>query len=333
MSGKEEVKVEVVKEEVETAGISEAMKKDIESIIEEDSKAGKEPDEIVDDKKKKEEKKEEVKEEVKTDLPDPDPSSESEEDETGGKSPEEEKTVEETEEVEISDDLMTRAVQAGMSVSDAKAIKNATALENVCKTLEAARKTEPTEEEAAAAAKAKEESVDDIFKDLPTLDPEEYDENLVKLVDGLKGIILSQNTQIAANKAEKGNAEANFVDTQINALGPEFVERIGVTGKVVADSPQAKTRDAVRAKFDVLKAGYEATKTEVDQTVVFSEAVGMVMGDVVATSKDAATIAALEKRGKHSTAKPGSGKVKAPNPSAADAAEEALDKKYPQNKK
>jgi len=311
-------------EEVETTGLSEEDKADIESIIEEDSGAAENPDEIVDDKPKEE----------KKDLPNTDTPPPVVEEDKGGKSPDDGgKAVAKKEEVEISDDLMTRAVQAGMSVSDAKAIKNATALESVCKTLEAARKTEPTEEEAAAAAKAEEESVDDIFKDLPTLDPEEYDENLVKLVDGLKGIILSQNTQIAANKAEKGNAEANFVDTQINALGPEFAERIGVTGKVVADSPQAKTRDAVRTKFDVLKAGYEAAKIDVDQTVVFSEAVGMVMGDVVATSKDAARVAALKKRNGHATAKPGSGKVKAPNPSADDAAVEILDKKYPENVK
>jgi len=328
MSGKEEVKVEVEKNEAEIAGLSDASIKEIESLVDADVKSSKNPNEIVDDKPK-----EEKKEEVKEDLPDPDPSPESEEEKTGGKSPAEEKTVEEAEEDEISDDLMTRAVQAGMSVSDAKAIKNATALESVCKTLEASQKAEPTEEEAAAAAKAEEESVDDIFKDLPTLDPEEYDENLVKLVDGLKGIILSQNTKITAFEAEKGNAEANFVDTQINALGPEFAERIGVTGKVVADSPQAKTRDAVRTKFDVLKAGYEAAKIEVDQTVVFSEAIGMVLGDVVSASKDAATIAALEKRNKQATAKPGSGKLKSLNPSAEDAAIEALDKKYPENAK
>jgi len=323
MSGKEEVKVETTAPE-ETFGLSEENKADIASIVEEDIKESKKPDEIVDD---------ESKEEEKTDLPDPDPSPELEEKKPGGKSPDEEKAVKKTEEVEISDDLMTRAVQAGMSVSDAKAIKNATALESVCKTLEAARKTEPTEEEAAAAAKAKEESVDNIFKDLPVLDPEEYDENLVKLVDGLKGIILSQNTKITAFEAGTKVTEANFVDTQINALGPEFAERIGVTGKVVADSPQAKTRDAVRTKFDILSAGYKASDIEVDQTVVFSEAVGMVMGDVVSASKDAATVATLKKRSGHATAKPGSGKVKAPNPSADDAAVEILDKKYPDNAK
>lgn len=117
------------------------------------------------------------KDEVKTDLPlEEEKPAASKDVDKGGQSPEEKKgKTKEVKPEPISDDLLTRAVKAGMTIAEARAVSDADALESVCSKLEAVQpKSDKSESEAGSKDDA--DAEDDIFKDLPSLSPDDYDE-------------------------------------------------------------------------------------------------------------------------------------------------------------
>lgn len=319
------MKKEKISEEV-TASTSPEMQQELESLVDEEIKKDALPN--------KAENEEETP--IDDDVLPPAENTPAVGDEKGGESPDEVgKTVEEPKESSISDDLLTRAVKAGMSVSDARSFQNVNALENICKTLEAVQKPELGKKDNPTGESDETDSIGDVLDGLPNLDPDEYDEGLIQMFDGLKALIKSQSSEIATlktvNNAASKKAEVSFFDTKINSLGPEFKEAIGVEGKVVKESVQAKTRAELREKFDILSAGYKAAGKEVEQSAVFNDAVKMVLGDVVVASSNAAKKAALEKRSALVIDQPGSGKTRSYRETAEDVALAELNKKYPDN--
>jgi len=247
-------------------------------------------------------------EDVKTDLPleEEQPASPKDVDK-GGQSPDKKKGKDkEVTPESISDELLTRAVMAGMSIAEARAISDADALEGVCSKLEAAHSDKS---DSVATKKDDADAEDDIFKDLPTLDPDDYDEGVINLFEGLKSIIKNQNKQISTLE-KGGKSEVSWVDAKIDGLGSDFEEAVGVSGKVLPDSAQAKSRADVKKKFDVLSAGYKAAGETVKPDDVFNEAIQLTLGDVAAEAKASKVKAAAEKRNSHISVPPGGPKGK-----------------------
>ncbi|MFO7935996.1 MAG: hypothetical protein R6V06_00060 [Kiritimatiellia bacterium] len=248
----------------------------------------------------------------------------------GGQSPEEKKGKTKEEKPEpISDDLLTRAVKAGMTIAEARAIPDADALEGVCSKLETAQ---PKSDKSESKAEIKDDADDenDIFKDLPILDPDDYDEGVIKLFDGLKSIIKNQNKQISTLE-KGGESEVSWVDAKIDGLGSDFEEAVGVSGKVLPDSAQAKSRADVKKKFDVLSAGYKAAGETVKPNDVFNEAIQLTLGDVAAAAKATKVKAAAKKRSSHISVPPGGPKGKADSLSPEDEAVAMLNEKFFKN--
>lgn len=267
------------------------------------------------DEKKEEEEKKEFPAKEKPSIP--------EADEKGDKSPDvtEGKPKEEKSENAVSDDLVERAIRAGMDLKTIRNFKDADALESICTKLDGV-KSEKTGDESLNSGK--EPEVDDIFKDLPTLDPDEYDQSVIDMFDGMKKMIVDLKKEVSSGSK---TGEVNWLETKINGLGSEFEPKIGVSGKVVAGSDQAKAREKLQNTFKVLEDGYKANNMEVDRESIFEQVVGMMFGDVVKENKDAKIKASLNKRSNLHIAKPKNGK-NSPTKDPLDEAAENINRKY-----
>ena len=214
----------------------------------------------------------------------------------------------------VSDDLLTRAVKAGMSLADARAIQDAQALERMCGLLEKQSGEEKGDdgEEAKDAAKANSEK--DPLDAIPDLDPEEFDDEIVSVVKGLKELIRSQRDELRELRKQTTNTTREaWMDGKVEALGLESV-------------PPEK-RQELESAFDALMAGYEATGKEVSRDVAFEQAAGMILSDEARAAKEAKQKKALEKREKIQTVRPGGSAVKPKGDPMSEVAEE-IDRKF-----
>lgn len=204
-----------------------------------------------------------------------------------GKSLEDDDLVEEA--PKVSDDLLTRAIRAGMSMGDAKSFTDPGVLERQIDRLEGT--SEEGEIEDASEAKPQEE---DPLASFPELDPDIYDENIVEGFKALKELVAGQNATIKELTAgSQQSAQQLFMDKQVDVLAG-----VGIT-------PTSEQRNQLNETFDVLKAGYEARGKEVADEQVFDQAASMIFGDEtqkVATDQKASKAA---KRSKMKTQRPG----------------------------
>jgi len=239
------------------------------------------------------------------------------EEETGGKAPEVEKEIEKKEEVVldgIPDDLLTRAVKAGIGIADAKSL-DAKALARVCTTLEKASGKEPVE----APSGEETDSEDNLFKDFPELSKDDYDETLVDAFDGLKGMIkkLAKDNKSLTASLNDG-AIGDSVDRSIDSLGEDY--------KAVINPEK---RSLIKTQINILTKGYEAAGEKVDSDMILSSALRIVLGDVeaVATAKATKKAAALAKRESQATIPPSEKQI-APTKTAEEEAEKLLQDKF-----
>jgi len=183
----------------------------------------------------------------------------------------------------VSDDLVERAVKAGLTLSEARQYPNADLLAKVCDRLEATTRAddEGTDNEDDGA-QATEPGVDDLLASIPDLNPDEYDEQIVAGFKAMKDLIRSQSGMIQELRGSQG---VEWFDSQVNALG---------VSEVLKAAPEK--RDALKRKFELLEAGYKATGQEVERDSVFREAADLVLKEELAQATDAATSEALEKR-------------------------------------
>lgn len=211
-----------------------------------------------------------------------------------------------------TDELLTRAVKAGIAIKDARtfAAQDADALERNIELLE--KKTDDTSD--SEEGKESVSAEDDLLAGFPELDPEVYDEKLVETVEAMKSIIRKQGETI---KGLSSGNEKNYLDKQIDALKVKNID-------------EAK-RTQLHDQFNVLKAGHAAKNQEADDGVLFEQAAKLVLGDEMKATKEAETSKKVDRRVGMQTSRPG-GRVAKPKGSlleeiAAEVDREAFGKK------
>lgn len=201
-----------------------------------------------------------------------------------------------SEAVERDDELLTRAVLAGMGLKDARtfAAQDADALERNIGLLEKASQQAGEGDEGAGADESA-AADEDPLSGIPDLDPEVYDENLVSGFKAMKSVIKKQEETI---KRLSSGGEKSWFNSQVESLK-------------VKDLTDAK-RTELNEQFDVLKAGYAAQgQKRFDDAAVFQQATKLVLGDEIKATADAVKTKKLEKRANLQTARPGSPAAKA----------------------
>jgi hypothetical protein len=226
----------------------------------------------------------------------------------------------------ITDDQLTRAVKAGMSLGEARTFRDGKALDRVCELLEQKAEKDGANKGDDKNGKNEEE---DPLAGVPDLEPEEYDEKLVSGFKTMKDIIRKQHGLIKDMVSRESKPDQSWIDDRIATLGDAYAESLGKgsTSKLDPNSPQAKKRAELNEKMNVLIAGYKAAGKDVDRGAVFGEAVSVVLRDVVQKAAEDAKAAELAKRSKQHTVRPGANKTAPTGDVLADVAN-AVDRKF-----
>jgi hypothetical protein len=201
----------------------------------------------------------------------------------------------------LTNEILTRAVRAGLSLDDAQAFPNDQTLALVCGRLEQA--ASELEETRKAVEKTKEETPEDDPLDVfGGLDPEEFDPDTIKLLGTLADQIRTQRDEIKSLRSgQEGVANANqaaaaqeiesWFDAQVAGLGKDFHNTLGEGGyrTLQQGSPHLAARDAVAEQMAVMLAGYSAVgRVPPPREEVFGTAVSIILGDQIAKQKEAA---------------------------------------------
>ncbi len=178
----------------------------------------------------------------------------------------------------VTDDLIERAVKAGLSLKDAQSITDPELLTRVVERIESTKKAA---DEKLPAGEKKEDAQDDDASDpldgIPDLDPEEYDEKIVAGFKAMKDIIKLQRQELSAMKTRSGG-DGDAITKQLQKLGQGYAD---------AAPAGSGERAELEKKLRVLKAGYKAAGEEIAENDLFAEAAKMVLGDVVDEGKAA----------------------------------------------
>lgn len=189
----------------------------------------------------------------------------------------------------ISEDTLARAIDAGIALGDALSFPNEQALERVISAMErrltGARKGESRERVPEG----------DLLAELPKLDPENYDPEVIKYLEALAGVVKKQQeelrtarerdyqTQQSAREYTTREVE-NWFDKQVESLGEAYADTLG-SGRYRSlnqGSQQFKNREKVAETMSILLSGYNATgRQPPDREEVFDMAVGMVFADKI----------------------------------------------------
>lgn len=166
----------------------------------------------------------------------------------------------------ISDVALTRAVQAGIPLADAREFANEAALDRNVAIIE--RMREIRREQAVEEA----EEVKDPFADLPKLDPEKFEPEVIEAFEKITDIVKGQSAELDAFKNHQdGLTEAQqvantkevtqFFDEQITGLGDEFSDALGQgdTNSLPRGGMQFAAREQIAEQMSVLLLGYDAS--------------------------------------------------------------------------
>jgi hypothetical protein len=211
---------------------------------------------------------------------------------------------------EITDAHFERAVKAGLTMADAREFRTPEALDRMIARLEA----KSGEGDGKPPADAKKDEEADPLADFPDLDPEVYDEKVVKGFKTLKEIVKGL---LSSKQDRERSKDAEWFSNQVKGLGKEAAAELGKAG--VADS--------LKDKLAVLSAGYKAAGKSVEREAVFKEAVAIVLGDAAARDAQAVTADKLRKRGTQHISRP-SGNRSAPASDVFSDTAAELDRKY-----
>lgn len=195
---------------------------------------------------------------------------------------------------QIDDDTLTRAVNAGMSLSDARQFPSAEALNRAAATMEAAASSQEsassqeTQEEGQESQNNQEGEKDPIDA-IPDLDPEEYDPDLANAFKGLKDLARQQREELQKLRGEDGKSGqeqgqtsqedgadiTDWFDQQINSLDEEKQQVFGkgTVKEIDENSAEFQHRADLAERFQVLMSGYASAGKQVSRDEVFQEAV------------------------------------------------------------
>jgi hypothetical protein len=219
----------------------------------------------------------------------------------------------------ITDAHLERAIRAGMSVSDVHTFQSPELLERVVSMME---KASAAGSGTAEKKEEAEEVVDDatqLLSQIPDLDPEEYEAELVSGFKALKGIIEKQQQVIKGLSTQNKAQDEGWFDSQVRGLSAAATD-------VLKNQPEKAV--VLRDKFNVLSAGYKASGKDVSKDSVFKEAVAVVFGDVEAKAATTLKADKLEKRAGQKISRPTSASVKAKGGDVFDEVAKEVNEKY-----
>lgn len=210
---------------------------------------------------------------------------------------------------QFSDEILARAVQAGLSLSEARTFSHEGSLEHTVSLIEAGKKTETTKE--------------DPLDSLPKLDPEVYEPEVVDTFNKLTDVVRQQRDELNLFKsAAQQSAEAaqgaatreieGWFDERVNNLGENFSEVLG-KGEYASlnqGSTQLAKRDQIINHMTTLVAGLQTTGQQLlSRDAVFEVASRAVLQDEFQKIHEEKLVKELADRSTQHISRPGGQKV------------------------
>jgi len=255
---------------------------------------------------------------VKAKEAEPEPTEVDEPENTEEQSPAEEVKAEESEESEsdsFSAELKQRAIDIGLSEEDVKIFPSAEALDKALILMEKRgmafqKKQEEAPPAMAPAVKKEEQSSENTAEDpIPDLDPEVFDEKLVEVWKGLKGVNKKQSEVIEALKGQIASISAQLQSTArdrtldqvedfFKGLGAEYVPFIG-EGRGTSlkmESVEMQSRIEILEVAETLMANYARQNKQVPFNTALERATHAILGDKLRSLESGKIASRLEKR-------------------------------------
>jgi len=179
----------------------------------------------------------------------------------------------------ISEELVERAIRAGMKLSEINKIRDEDTISHVCEMLESKSSSGDADDKQDASDETQDDAGDIDF-DAITLDPEEYDEGLVSAFDAMKDLIKKQSAKIG--ELTKTN-DSGWFDSKVDSLNVDV---------------EAGKRETLQKKFNVLEGGYRSAGEQVSRDDVFKEAASLVLADELKAASEKSDKADLASRDK-----------------------------------
>lgn len=234
---------------------------------------------------------------------------------------------------QISDEVLTRAAQVGIPVEVARTFPSEVTLQAWIADRERTATTDTTD-------KTKTETKDPL-DELPKLDPEVYEPEVIAVVDKLTNAIRQQRDQIkelsdtAQNSTEVTQGEAvremeQWFDGQIEKLGDDFTEALGKGGhqSLNRGSPQYAKREELATQVGVLVSGYQASGLEPPpRDEVFQAAAKLTLGNEFQKVHKRQLTKELKKQGSQHISRAG-GQTATSKQSAEEEIAAKIDEKY-----
>lgn len=235
-----------------------------------------------------------------------------------------------------SETALIDALRVGIPISDARTFASD---ESLYRAIEAVKIAAA---ESAGNENGGEESPEqDPLADFPELDPEKYDENVIKAFEATKALIRAQNETInelrssheqsvVAGRQSAARDVEQWFDRQVEALGEDFAESLGKGAYSALDrgSSQFAKRDQIASKMSIILAGYQSTgQSPPPREEVFSEAARLVLHDDFVAARERKLAKDLENRAGQHIARPG-GKNTKQTKSPLEETAELIDRKY-----
>lgn len=245
--------------------------------------------------------------------------------------------------VTISDSALTRAVQVGFTLDEARQFPNDATLNKAVQKIEATERAWLEADTALKNQSKKDEkpAEDDPLAKLPKLDPEVYEPEVIQMFDALTGVIKQQQEAIkqfreqgeyAARSSQEAAARdvEQWFDKQIETLGEDFHEPLGkgAYGNLDRGSAQFQKRDAIANQMAVMIAGYQSIGQPVPpREKIFEIAAKAILADEYATIKEKKLSGELKKRSAQHIQRGSSQKTKSTQTPLEQVAQ-AIDEKF-----
>jgi len=187
---------------------------------------------------------------------------------------------------------------------------------------------------------------DDALVVLEKLDPDEYEPEVINILNALASEIKSQRNEIKTLKEEQGqfltasqaaSQAANeaeiekWFDGQVNSLGDEFSPILGKGSYSSLDtnSSQFQKREEIAEQIAVLLAGYNSVgKEPPSRDELFQKAVRFVLADEIKKIEDGKLQSSLAKRSKQHINRSGKRSTKTGSEKPEDEVARMLDERY-----
>jgi len=195
----------------------------------------------------------------------------------------------------VSEEVIERAVRAGMTLKDANAIKDADALIRIVEVMEKSKEASKTEEGDASEAESEEE---DLLAKIPDLNPEEYEEGVVNMFKNMKEVLAAQQKAIKdqnvliADLRKSVSPEEDFVGKKIAALDKEFSHIF----------PKGDTKN--KAKLDSYVKALAGVEKELSPDEVFEKALHAAFDKEISQAKSKKLAAVAKKRSAQAIERP-----------------------------